>query len=202
MPVVKESRSAAGVRTASREDEQLIVSTIVMAFASDPAARWAYPQPDQYLTYFPRFVRAFGGRAFAHGSAHIAEGGVGASLWLPPHIEPDEEELGTLLAETVPSRIREDVFAVFEQMGNFHPQEPHWYLPMIGVDVPFQGRGYGSELLRYALATCDCDRTPAYLESSNPKNVPLYQRHGFELLGTIQAGSSPQMFPMLRKPQS
>ena len=39
----------------------------------------------------------------------------------------------------------------------------------------------------------------ACLESSNPKNIPLYERHGFELLGTIQVGASPPIFPMLRK---
>ena len=202
MPVAMESMSPVAIRTANREDEQRIVSTIVMAFASDPAARWAYPQADQYLTHFPSFVRAFGGKAFRHDSAHLAEDGAGAALWLPPQVEPDEEELGGLLGETVPTEIRDDVFAVFEQMGSYHPSEPHWYLPMIGVDAPFQGRGYGSALLRHALAACDRDRTPAYLESSNPKNVPLYQRHGFELLGIIQVGSSPQMFPMLRRPGS
>jgi hypothetical protein len=39
----------------------------------------------------------------------------------------------------------------------------------------------------------------AYLESTNPRNVSLYQRHGFEALGTIQKGSSPPLIPMLRK---
>jgi len=202
MPVAMESMSPVAIRTANRQDEQLVVSTIVMAFASDPAARWAYPKPDQYLAHASSFVRAFGGKAFEHNTAHIAEEGAGAALWLPPHIEPDEEELAKLLGETTPAEIRDDVFAVFEQMGSYHPNEPHWYLPMIGVDAPFQGRGYGSALLRHALAACDRDRTPAYLESSNPKNVPLYQRHGFELLGIIQVGSSPQMFPMLRRPGS
>jgi hypothetical protein len=36
------------------------------------------------------------------------------------------------------------------------------------------------------------------LESSNPANIPLYERHGFSVLGTIQVGSSPSVFPMLR----
>jgi hypothetical protein len=27
---------------------------------------------------------------------------------------------------------------------------------------------------------------------------PLYQRHGFEIVGTIQAGASPTVVPMLR----
>ena len=58
----------------------------------------------------------------------------------------------------------------------------------MGVDPSQQGKGFGSALLHHALIQCDCDSKLAYLESSNPKNIPLYQRHGFELLGTIQAG--------------
>jgi GNAT superfamily N-acetyltransferase len=62
-----------------------------------------------------------------------------------------------------------------------------------------QGRGVGSALLRHALAACDRGGMPAYLESSNPKNVPLYQRHGFEVIGAIQAGNAPTIDPLLRR---
>ena len=76
---------------------------------------------------------------------------------------------------------REGAFAlVLEQAGSFHPEEPHWYLPLIGVDPIEQGRGCGSALLRVGLSRCDADRLPAYLESTNPKNIPLYERYGFE----------------------
>ena len=72
---------------------------------------------------------------------------------------------------------------------------------MIGVDPAKQGNGYGSALLKHALERCDGEGKLAYLESSSPKSVPLYQRHGFELVDTIQVGSSPPLFPMLRKPR-
>jgi GNAT superfamily N-acetyltransferase len=72
---------------------------------------------------------------------------------------------------------------------------------MIGVEPAQQGEGYGSALLKHALERCDSDDKLAYLESSSPKNLPLYKRHEFELLGTIQAGSSPMLFPMLRRPR-
>jgi ribosomal protein S18 acetylase RimI-like enzyme len=88
---------------------------------------------------------------------------------------------------------------VFEQMGQYHPDEPHWYLPLIGVDPAQQGKGYGSALLKHAFRLCDEDGTSAYLESSNPENIPLYRRHGFEVLGTIQVGSAPPITPMLRR---
>jgi hypothetical protein len=107
-------------------DEERAVGVIVLAFTADPVARWVFPDPHEYLTHFPTGVRAFGGRAFAHG--------------------------------------------------------------------------YGSVLLRYALSQCDRDHVAAYLESSNPASIPLYQhqRHGFGILDTIEVGSSPPIFPMLR----
>ena len=97
--------------------------------------------------------------------------------------------------------IRHDVFAVFEQMAKYHPTDPHWYLPIIGVDPAHQGNGLGDALMTYALQRCDHDHVPAHLESTNPRNISLYRRHGFEVLGTIQAGSSPPLVPTLRQPR-
>jgi GNAT superfamily N-acetyltransferase len=96
---------------------------------------------------------------------------------------------------------QQNIFAFLEQMDSYHPSEPHWYLPMIGVDPAKQGNGYGSALLKHALERCDREGKLAYRESSSPKSVPLYQRHGFELRGTIQVSASPPLFPMLRKPR-
>jgi ribosomal protein S18 acetylase RimI-like enzyme len=121
-------------------------------------------------------------------------------MWLPPGVEPDSERLTVLTEQHAPPERQADMTKVFEQMGKFHPKEPCWYLPLIGVDPTSQGRGYGSALLRYALEQIDRTGAPAYLESSNPSNVPLYERHGFEVLGSIQAGSSPTVIPMLRRP--
>ena len=187
------------IMTATPAEEGPAVDVVVLAFSADPAARWSYPDPNQYLRHFPSFVRAFGGKAFEHGSADYAEGFSGAALWLPPDVHPEEDALASLVQRTVSESLLEDVAGVMEQMGRYHPEEPHWYLPFIGVDPSRQGQGHGSALLRHALARCDRDHLPAYLESSNPRNISLYERHGFERLGTIQAGTSPPIVPMLRK---
>jgi ribosomal protein S18 acetylase RimI-like enzyme len=189
------------IKTATASDEASAVAVVVLAFTADPAARWTWPDPDQYLRHFPRAVKAFGGKAFDHDSAYYVDGYSGAALWLPPGISPDEEVLIALLQSTGSAQFQKDGVAVVEQMGRYHPQEPHWYLPFIGVDPSHQGQGYGSALMQHALVPCDRDHTLAYLESSNPKNIPLYERHGFELLGTIQVGTSPPIFPMLRTPR-
>ena len=188
-----------GVQTAGISDQSRLVAAIVLAFSMDPAARWTYPAPENYLKHFPDLVRIFGRRAFECGTAHFIGDVQAAALWLPPGAQPDEEALMAHFQRTVPEQDQDTLFAVFEQMGQYHPDEPHWYLPLIGVDPAQQGKGHGSALLVHALRRCDEDGTPAYLESSNPKNIPLYRRHGFEVLGTIQVGSSPPITPMLRR---
>lgn len=188
------------IRQAGPPDEAVVLDVITLAFGGDPMARWSVPDPARYLALMPRFARAFGGNGFAHGSVDLADGGSGAAMWLPPGVEPDSETLVGLVEQNTPPELLPDVMAVFERMGSFHPEEPHWYLPLIGVDPARQGRGVGSALMRHALKRADAAAVPAYLESSNPRNVPFYQRHGFEVLGRIQIGSSPELVPMLRRP--
>ena len=189
------------IKTVTQSDQASAIAAVVLAFGADPAARWTWPDPQQYLTHFPGLVDALGGKAFAHGGAYRTGGYAGVALWLPPDVRPDEDALVALLQRTGSASIQKDLFAVFEQMERYHPRDPHWYLPFIGVDPSRQGKDYGSALMEHTLEACDRDHAPAYLESSNPKNIPLYERHGFELLGTIQVGTSPPIFPMLRKPR-
>ena len=179
------------VRAVSERDQQAVVDVLTLAFSTDPMARWTYPNPATYLSIMPATIKAFGGNGFAHGTVHLVEGGGAAAMWLPPGVLADSERLEALIQQYAPRERQADMAQVFEQMGKFHPEKPCWYLPLIGVDPTSQGRGYGSALLRYALEQVDRAGAPAYLESSNPRNVPLYERHGFEVLGSIQAGSSP-----------
>ena len=177
-----------------------VVDAIVLAFTGDPAARWMYPDAADYIEHFPEFVRAFGGRAFESGMVHQAGDFRGASLWLAPGVHPDDDGVANLIARSIPERDCAVMVSLFEQMAQYHPREPHWYLPLIGVEPQEQGNGYGSALLHHALARFDAEGTLAYLETSNVKNIPFYRRHGFEVMGTIQVGTSPPIVPMLRRP--
>jgi GNAT superfamily N-acetyltransferase len=193
--------STVAVRSAAEGDHQRVIDVITLAFSTDPMARWAYPDAMTYLAAMPKMVKAFGGRGFEHATLHIVDGVAAAAVWLPPGVDADSERLAAITEQHSPPEQLSDMMQVFEQMGRYHPSEPCWYLPLIGVDPVHQGHGHGSALLRHALERCDRDGAIAYLESSNPRNVPLYERHGFASLGSIQAGSSPRIVPMLRRPR-
>lgn len=188
------------VQSVSIAQAQLAIAPLVLAFATDPAVRWMYPDAHQYRTFFPQFVRAFAGKAFPLGTAQAVEHFHGAALWLPPGVLPEDEIVGPLLQETVSADRQEELFALLGQMGAHHPAEPHWYLPLIGVDPRHQRRGLGSVLLEAMLSVCDRQGFAAHLEATSPENIPLYLRHGFEVRAEIQAGSSPSLFAMTRQP--
>jgi hypothetical protein len=75
------------IQTATVSNREDAIAALVLAFSADPVARWMYPEPQQYLTYFPNFVRAFGGKAFESGTAYYVEGYFGTALWFPPGVE-------------------------------------------------------------------------------------------------------------------
>ncbi len=193
------STTSSSISAVAGADSERAIATIMTAFAGDPAVRWVLPDPQQYLTYGPEFVRRFCGKAFEGKSAFVGEGFMGAALWLRPGVEPDGESVGELMLEAVPEKDRQKISEFFEQIDEYHPHEPVWHLAMIGVDPTCQGKGLGSALLAHTLAEVDREAKPAYLEASTERSRDLYARHGFEVIGTIQTADSPPMFPMVRK---
>lgn len=187
------------VATSQPRSTESCIEALTYAFAADPPSRWVWPEDDTYFSVFPIFVRAFGGRAFDAGTAYHVDNFAGVALWLPPGLHADDDALARLLELTVPVERQPSVFAVFEQMAAYHPQEPHWHLPLVGVWPEFQGLGYGSALLETVLARCDRDGTSAYLEATTSRGVRLYERLGFKPVASIPAGPEAVITPMVRR---
>ena len=184
---------------AIRPEAERVLAGMTLGFVADPFMRWLYPEPGEYLTYFPRVLDLYAGRAFENGSAYRNEGFTAAALWLPPGVYPDEEPLVAYMEETVAPDKHVALFAAFELMDRFHPAEPCWHLADLAVDPALQGKGLGTALLTACLDMCDDDGRPAYLESTNAANLSIYKRFGFEQIGLIETDQAPPLFPMLRR---
>ncbi|MEM7412613.1 MAG: N-acetyltransferase [Myxococcota bacterium] len=189
------------IDVAKPDQSNAVYGTLAAAFVADPVFRWIFPRAQDYFTHFAALMETFGGLAFEHGTAFRAADDAGAALWLPAGVHASDEELAAnWLSRMAPDQI-ERVGALMGSVGDYHPSGDHWYLPTIGVDPAHQGRGVGSALLRSTLERCDALGLPAHLESSNRANLPLYQRFGFEIVGELQAGDSPPLWPMTRPAQ-
>ena len=189
------------VRTMTPDDESRAIDTIVLAFVGDPMTRWVWPSSHQYLAAMPRFVRAFAGAAFARGGAFCSDEYAGAALWLPPDVHPDEERLGELMESTASPAAGEAGPVHFRADGEVPPD---------GAALVLAAHRGGSGAPRQRTRRCaDAARTRAVrprqagglLGIHEPPQYLSLLRHGFEALGTIQAGSSPTLVPMLRRPR-
>ena len=190
------------VQVAQSDEQSSVVQTITLGFSADPIARWIWPDAEVYLKTMPLFAVAFGGAGFDHSTVYATNCGHAAAMWLPPGVASDDDAIEAIFEETVAADRMDEIGSFFEQMGSFHPHEPCWYLPLIAADPAQTGRGLGAALMKHALQKCDQQGLPAYLESSNPRNISLYERHGFEVMGKIETPSSPLMTPMLRQPRA
>jgi ribosomal protein S18 acetylase RimI-like enzyme len=190
--------SAHPISPVGEHEQGRAIDTLVLAFTADPVIRWLYPEARQYLTRFPRFLVAFGGRAFAEKTVWRLGEFSAVALWLPPQVEPDGDAIVAVLKEGVAPEQHEDVFSVLGQMDAAHPKLPHWYLPWFGVDGAVQGKGLGGDLMKHCLRIVDEDHLPSYLETPNPRNISFYERHGFEVTGEARAGDCPPVGFMLR----
>jgi GNAT superfamily N-acetyltransferase len=182
----------------SQDSRRQVVSALTLAFVADPVMRWMYPEPEAYLEFFPKFAAAFASASFSANTTWLSTDGGGASCWQPRGVESDGDAIAAAMFSSIDESKHETTELIFEKMDVFHPTEPHWYLAIVGVEASKQGRGLGAQLMKETLTRCDEEGLSAYLESSNPANISLYQRHGFEEIGEIQFGDAPVITPMLR----
>ena len=186
-------------------EEQLnaLAGVLADSFSEDPVMNWVIPEPRLY----PDFFRLLAGQIFLpRGIAHLDSGERSAGLWLPPgeafDVPPSLALLG-LMGRLVIRQGPGCLLKLLQQGKVFdrhHPKTPHYHLVFVGCRKSAQGQGLGSAMIKQGTRICDEARMPAYLESSNEKNVPLYQRHGFEIIAEeILPGGGPKVWFMWRE---
>jgi hypothetical protein len=160
-----------------------VTACLASAFFEDPLwGTWSFPDPATREPGLGRLMRSWAVASAAHGSLQMTPDAEAVAAWVPPGAREmtPAEELGfsALAGELFGSRASalNEVFSLFEQ---HHPSEPCWYLSLWGTHRDHAGHGLGTKLLRECLARIDAERSPAYLESTNPANLPRYQALGF-----------------------
>jgi GNAT superfamily N-acetyltransferase len=191
------------IRSAEPADVETLVDTLSDSFAHDPMFNWLFPRAQLYPLFFHMLIKDV---YLPRGIVHIADHGRAAALWLPPQERLQIAPRLSLLKFGF-KLIRQDglrpVWRLRQQGWVFDrhlPREPHYYLQFLGCRQQEQGQGYGAALLREGTRICDEHGMPAYLESSNIRNLPLYQRHGFEVMAAqTVAKNGPMVWFMWRE---
>ena len=196
------------VRPARRSDVPALARALGRAFYDDPVMTWMQPDAGRRAAALAGFFGAMTRYHFlSGGGAEVAtsESGIGAAaLWDPPGRWHHSSREQVAMLPAVIRAFRGHLGAgraLTEAMQAVHPEEPHWYLAIIGSDPTVRGSGCGHALMRSRLDRCDAEHAPAYLESSNPDNIAYYNRFGFEVTGEIVMPDGPTLWPMWRQPR-
>ena len=188
------------VSRAKPDDRLRALSTLALAFSSDSLLRWMLPSSDSYLANIIKIFDVFAGNSIDGETCLITSSFEGAAMWLAPGVEADEDAVSDTFARIFSPEFLPRVNEILATMESYHPHDDNcWYLPLIGVDPGHQNKGVGAALMKHMTEKLDNESAMAYLESSNQKNISLYLRHGFEVIGEIQIYDSPIVTPMIRK---
>lgn len=197
------------VQQAENANVKELAHALGRAFFEDPVMTWMIPDAGRRAKGLPIIFAAMARHQFmvAGGTAIAAEGPIvaAAALWAPP----GRWKVGRSAAvRMLPAlfRVLGSGYSRGKQLDELmkanHPEEPHWYLAVIGSDPTYRAQGFGHALMASRLDRIDAEHAPAYLESSNPDNIPYYERFGFEVTGEIEVpDGGPTLWPMWRQPR-
>lgn len=172
------------VRRATPSDAPAVLDVLERSLGGDPFVAWlARNQPRAIRSYLALMLKRI---ALPKGVVHVAlvDGAIAsAALWAPPHtFELSAGEslrlLPTMVGVIGAFRFSR-VAAALDEVERARPPEPRWLLTLLGTLPEHRGKGFASAALAPVLARCDAEETVAVCETSQPKNLRFYERHGF-----------------------
>lgn len=197
------------IRPATTADRARMAESLASAFAEDPLFSWmAGSVPSQALEPKMRILFETFLKLDLEQPEHLVftdDDGIGGAVWKAPN--QWKMPTSTML-RALPGMLRAfgtkapRMIGALTAIEKVHPKEEHYYLEALGTRQDAQSKGVGSAMIRHLLDRCDAEAMPAYLESSNLRNVPFYARHGFEKTGEIVVGKgAPTVTAMWREPR-
>jgi ribosomal protein S18 acetylase RimI-like enzyme len=175
-------------RVATGHDLPAIGAALALAFEHDPLWGWAFEEAERErkLEALVEVFGFFAAAAIDLGWVRVTDGVEAAALWIPPgspEMTPaDEERLPGVIGMACGPESATRVMELLDAFDRNHPHEPpHFYLSLLATHPDHAGRGLGVGLVAACLAEIDAGDPPAaaFLESSNPANLPRYERLGF-----------------------
>lgn len=193
-------------------DEQVAPASMMLtrAFFNDPKLTYIAPDADRRLE-MGRHLFAFELRyGLRYGRVYATSPALeGVSVWVPSDRSAitfwRAMRAGVLaMRKGLGKAALNRVVAFSDMVDSYHARhfpDPHCYLFFLGVDPDFQGKGFGSRLLRPVLDGLDRTKTPCYLNTQNAANIRFYEHFGFEVAGQAKLPDSDLLHTgMIRRP--
>lgn len=168
------------VRPATPADLSAAARVLAAAFDDYPWTRWTLPE-EGYAERLEEIQHLYLSHALEQGIVMVDSQVRAVAAFLPPAASAPAEQTQQRVAELHGSRL-----AALLELALPAASEGCWTLETVGVDPAYQGIGLGTAVVAEGLATIDRSRAPVALETSDDKNLRLYQRLGFATSATTR----------------
>jgi hypothetical protein len=199
--VVEQSKTVG--RAAAMADLPAVAACLTSAFFDDPVwGGWAFPEQASRAQRLNSLMAFWARAAVGHSWVRMTDRATTVAVWIPPGVpeltSAQELSFEDLVAELFAARAPE-LMSLFESFEEHRPSdEPHYYLSLWATHPDHAGRGLGATLIDDNLARIDAEAMPAYLESTNPANLPRYEALGFRARSRFGPAGGPVITTMWR----
>ena len=190
-------------RPATREDIAAVAACLASAFYADPLwGHWVFPDERRRADDLLRFMTLMAELGFDQMWIDMTPAAEAVTVWTPPgasYGSPEQQPLVIAMFDDLFGDRAGEIHALFSQFEQHTPGGRFYHLEWWATHRDHAGKGLGAALLREDLERVDRERMPAYLESTNPANLPRYERFGFQRLSEFAPPGGPTITTMWRQ---
>lgn len=175
---------------ATSEDKQRVLEILTEAFWNDPHIIWFTGNGPKKKKRIETMMSHSFESALLRGDVYLKRDKEAVAIW-----RNSKNKGFTIrqLLENIKFLIHfglkkvKAIEALEKKLKSGYPKnEPCNYLFILGTSNEGRGKGLSSLLINYILAESDAKEIPTYLETSNIKNIPIYNKKGFFNYGTLE----------------
>jgi ribosomal protein S18 acetylase RimI-like enzyme len=180
------------VTKAEYTDKSLVVGILSQSFDDNKSVNYLLPQDGQRDQRLRKFMEYSFDVCHLFGDVFLSDDRKGCTLILLPdkkktNLKSTLLDLKFIFQSIGLSNVKKAISRESE-IKKHHPKEPLYYLWFIGVDENEQNKGIGSKLLSEVVEEGRKQNRTVCLETSTVKNLPWYQKFGFEIYKELDFG--------------
>jgi ribosomal protein S18 acetylase RimI-like enzyme len=173
------------MRKANNEDKPLVIDILTQSFESNQSVNYVVQQDGKRINR----IRALMDYSFEvcklFGDVFISDDKKACALIMYPDKKKSSLKAimldVKLIIQCVGFRNVKRTLSREALIKKIQPRELMTYLWFIGVKPEDQNKGFGSNMLQSIIDHSNQNKRPIYLETSTVRNLPWYQRFGFEV---------------------
>ncbi len=176
-----------------------LVEILAASFVDDPLVQHIFPDVASRRPRLCHFFKPIIRYCELYGQVEVTSDGQGAVLWVSHRVYPPNfwriVRSGLIwmpfgIGQAEFNRLEAIDLVAGQAMVKRCAGKAYAYLWVLGVNPPYQRRGYARQVVEAALQKMAADHEVCVLQTENPNNVPIYERLGFQAVhsDTVVAG--------------